>query len=312
MEILLDKALGNLNAYLQTKDLVELRAFRAGQIWLDIKGRGSQCLEAPELTYDYWQNLCRTLSPDRKIGFNPTTRPVLSSRLPEGHRFEAVLGQLTDKEKFSVSIRLKPQKRFHFADFGLPEFLQEKLTLAVEQGQNIFVTGDLESGKTTFLNCLIACCPEYRRIAVIDEAKELEVTHLQAHSYFIKSQDQSLSWEKVVDQISKTNPDLIVAGEMRFDNTLPLIQLLSSDHKVMTTVRAKSCRLALEQIIPQKLALRGHSFEGLADFLKETIEYVVHLTKTQEDNAIKIQVAEIWQPKTGYSWNGQTGEADAA
>lgn len=312
MEILLDRALENLNAYLQTENLLQLSAVRPGQIWLDIKGRDSQCHEVPELTYDYWQNLCRILSPDQETGFNSTTRPVISSRLPDGHRFEAVLGQSTDREQFSVLIRLKPRNYFNFADFGLPEFLQEKLTVAVEQGQNILVSGGSESGKTTFLNCLIACRPEHRRIAVIDETRELEIPHPQAHSYFINSQDKSANWEKVVDQISKTSPDLIVVGEMRIDNTFPLIQLLSTNHKVMTTVHAKSCRSALEKDIPQKLSLRGHSSEGVADFLKETVDYVIHLTKSQEDNAVKMRVVEIWQPQTGYSWNWQTGESNNA
>ena len=154
MEILLDRALGNLNAYLQTENLLELSAVRPGQIWLDIKGQDLQCREAPELTYDYWQNLCRTLSPDQETGFNSTTRPVISSRLPDGHRFDAFFSQALEGENFSVLIRLKPQNRLNFADFGLPEFLQEKLTLSVEQGQNILVSGDSESGKTTFLIAL--------------------------------------------------------------------------------------------------------------------------------------------------------------
>lgn len=308
MSVVLDVLLKPLVEFLKVPDLVELSAVRPKEVWLEIANQGYNEREAPELSYEYWQRLCYILSNyDGRI-FDPKTQPRVSARLPGGHRFEAMVGQTVDESELSVSIRLRRNVQITLSDFGLPEFLQTSLISAMEEGQSIIISGGTSSGKTTFLNRLLQYIPPHKRVLSVEDTRELDIQQKQRVSYVVSRNEArpTIDWHHVIDHLMRSRPDLIIAGELSIANTFPLISLLDTGHRgFMTTVHSNTCRLAIEKTIPKKVALSGHPSHDIADFLKDTVDWVIQINKVEEGTNVKRQVTEVWQPQTGYTWHWQ-------
>lgn len=311
MGIVLEVLLKPLEGFLQTENLVELSVIKPEEVWLEIADRGYECREAPELTYDYWERLCYVLSNSDGRVFDPKIQPRVSTRLPGGHRFEAMVGQTVDDSELSISIRLKRQIQVTLDDFGIPEFLQEKMIASTQEGQSIIISGGTSSGKTTFLNRLIQYIPAHKRILSVEDTRELDIQQPQRVCYVVSRNEKNptIGWHHVIDHLMRSRPDLVIAGELSIANTFPLISLLDTGHKgFMTTVHSNTCHLALEKTIPKKVALSGHPSQDVADFLKDTVDWVIQINKVEQGKSVKRQVTEVWQPQTGYIWHWQEGE----
>lgn len=295
--------------FLVLPNLIELSAVRPEEIALEIVGQGYKFIKAPALTTDYWTKLCYVLGNKDGVVFDPVTQPRISTRLPEGHRFEAMIGKTVDSG-LSVSIRLKRHVNLTFADFGVPIDWQHALTTAVQEGQAILISGGTSSGKTTFLNLLMTLIPDHQRVLTVEDTRELDLHHRNAVSYVVSRNEKSpaLEWSHLIDHLMRSRPDLIIAGELSIANTFALISLLDTGHRgFMTTVHANSCHLALEETIPTKVHLSGRSLTGLSEYLKKTVDWVIQVQKVSKGQAVKRQVTEIWQPQKHFYWHWQQG-----
>jgi type IV secretory pathway ATPase VirB11/archaellum biosynthesis ATPase len=212
--------------------------------------------EVSELSIEYWTNLCYVLGNKKGEVFNPETQPRMSTRLPGGHRFEAMIGKAVDSG-LSVSIRMNRNMPLSLEDFGLPSSIQNELIKAVREGESILVSGGTSSGKTTFLKALIQYIPLEKRV-LTEDTPELEVSHLNKVHYLVNRNENSpvISWPQVIDHLMRSRPDVIIAGELSIANTFALISLLDTGHRgFMTTVHSNSAKLAIEETIPTKVRL---------------------------------------------------------
>src|SRR5437879_10243488 len=148
VDAVLGAKLEPVDAVLKRRGLVELNASRPGEVWLEFAD-GRRVLEkAPALTADYWRKLCHILANNAGVVFDPETQPFVSTRLPGGHRFEAMVSGFCETG-LSVSIRMFRNAGVGLGDFGLSGEWAEKIVAAVTAGNTIFVSGGTSSGKTT-------------------------------------------------------------------------------------------------------------------------------------------------------------------
>ena len=300
-----------LEELLKTPGLVELSAVRAGEVALELTDKGYAFKSLPGLTLDYWTKLCYVLGNKDGVVFDPETQPRISTRLPGGHRFEAMVGKSVDSG-LSVSIRVNRPVSVSLQEFGLPSSLQEELIKAVQEGQSILVSGGTSSGKTTFLKALIAHIPLEKRILTVEDTRELEIPHPNTVQYVVSRNEQSpaIGWPQVIDHLMRSRPDIIIAGELSASNAFALISLLDTGHRgFMSTVHSNSCQLALEETIPNKVRLSGMTVPGISEYLKKTLDWVIQIQKVQrvasrvgfqgsaEGSSYKRQVVEVWQPQ---------------
>jgi len=181
----------------------------------------------------------------------------MSTKLPGGHRFEAMIGKAVDSG-LSVSIRMNRNMPLSLEDFGLPSSIQNELIKAVREGESILVSGGTSSGKTTFLKALIQYIPLEKRVLTVEDTPELEVPHLNKVHYLVNRNEKSpvISWPQVIDHLMRSRPDVIIAGELSIANTFALISLLDTGHRgFMTTVHSNSAKLAIEETMPTKVRL---------------------------------------------------------
>lgn len=293
----LETLLTPLFPLLETKNLVELSVNKPCEVGLEIAGDGYQFQTAKQLDYAYWVLLCHVLANQNGVVFNPQHQPRVSTALPGGHRFEAMVGK--NVEHFlSISIRIKRTISIALEHFGLSGALKERIIHLVQSGANMVISGGTSSGKTTFLNQLIAYIPEHTRILTVEDTRELEVPHLNRKHYIVSRNEANpaIGYSEMIDHLMRSRPDVIIAGEISVSNAFPIVRLFNSGHSgFMCTVHANSPELALSAAIPQNVRLAGLDSVGVCELLYETVDIVLQLHR-QSDG--KRQVTEILFPKT--------------
>lgn len=293
MSLILTSALKPLESYLKKEGLVELSAHRAGEVWLEI-GRQYLSEQAPDLTFNVWRRLMEVLANMSGQAFHLKNQPRVSSALPGGHRFEGMLGHAVEGH-LSISIRLKRKLQLKLEEFGLNSQDQIFLQDACKKGQNIIVSGGTSSGKTTFLNLLASSIPLSKRILSVEDTYELDLPHLHWVKLLVSRNEtgQAVGYPQVIEHILRARPDIVMAGEVSIANAYPVLSLLNTGHKgFLCTIHANNARLALEEAFDSKLRLAGLLLPSTFDYLKKTIDIVVHIEKNLQG---KRQVKEIWK-----------------
>lgn len=282
---------------LETKNLVELSVNKPREVGLEIAGCGYQFQKAEQLDYAYWVLLCHVLANQNGVVFNPQHQPRVSTALPGGHRFEAMVGKNVE-HSLSISIRIKRAISIALEHFGLSGALKERIIHLVQTGANMVISGGTSSGKTTFLNQLIAYIPEHTRILTVEDTRELEVPHLNRKHYIVSRNEANpaIGYSEMIDHLMRSRPDVIVAGEISVSNAFPVVRLFNSGHSgFMCTVHANSPELALSAAIPQNVRLAGLDSVGVCELLYETVDIVLQLHRQSDGQR---QVTEILFPKT--------------
>ncbi len=285
---------------LKTDNLVELSVVRPGQVGLEIAGSGYRFEPAPHLDYNYWYLLCQVLANKSGVNFHTVNQPRISTALPEGHRFEAMMGKNVDQE-ISVSIRLKRQVSLSLEDFGLQGALKDRIIQSIILGANVIVSGGTSSGKTTFLNRLINYIPSETRILTVEDTRELDIPHVNQKNYIVSRNESNpaIDYAAIIDHLLRSRPDMIIAGEVSVANAFPIIRMLNSGHAgFMCTIHANTPDLALTAAIPQNIQLAGGNSLGIAKLLYQTIDIVLQLHRTQTGARV---VTEVLFPKNKES-----------
>src|SRR5262245_54962919 len=104
-------------------------------------------------------------------------QPLLDARLEDGSRVAAMLppcsvtGPVLTIRKFT--------RRFTLADLvqvgTVSPAIATQLARAVQQQQNVLISGGTGTGKTTLLNALAALIPDGDRVVVIEETAEIHL-----------------------------------------------------------------------------------------------------------------------------------------
>ncbi len=276
--------LQNLSPYLTNPKYSEIVATRFGEIGLErTDGSGFEFVTAPEFDRRFWEVLCIAIANDTGQLFN-AENPRVAAKLPGGHRFEAILGSIVESG-ISVAIRLKRLKNLQLSDFGLSNADQLKLRSCLKEETPIIISGGTSSGKTTLLNTLIQYIPLEKRIICVEDTAEVDLPHHNKVRFVLSNQSSNsiITWPYIIDSIVRSRPDIVIAGELSTKNTFEFISLMNTGHGgFITTVHANSPQLAVEEAIPQKIALGGKSSNGVSDFLMKTVGCVIQISRCSD------------------------------
>lgn len=273
-------------SFIRERGLVELNCNAPCEIWLEYADSGYEKLCIPELTISYWDRLCNVLAATSGQIYSADYAPLVSTRLPQGHRFEAVVNRASETG-ISVSIRMKRDINLSFADFGLNEFDIVKIKKAVKDGSNIVISGGTSSGKTSFSNLLIESIPLEKRLFIIEDTRELNAPHSNKLSFVVarneKEEAKILGYDQVIDHAMRSRPDQVLLGEISIKNAHPCLLLLNTGHRgLLTTIHADSPEMVLEEGFAQRIELAGKVVDrsSLRDYLYSAIDLIIQIRKT--------------------------------
>jgi type IV secretion system protein VirB11 len=297
--------LAPLRPYLEREDVTDIYVNRPGELWIEATGGTIERHDAPALDEKSLLRLARQIASSSHQGIN-RSQPLLSARLPGGERIQFVLPPAT-REGPALAIRKFARSGLNIGHYstdssapytktehnradlrrGLRETLSSEgheacLRMGVASRANILISGGTSTGKTTFLNALLAEVENTDRLILIEDAAELHATQPNCVGLLAvrgKLGEADVTANDLVTASLRLRPERIIIGELRGEEAFAFLRAVNSGHPgSMTTIHADSPRGARSQ-----LSLLGQSSGMSADAIRalatETIDLYVQLKR---------------------------------
>lgn len=289
-------------------DVTDVYVNRPHEIWTESTGGAIERIESAELDEETLVRLSRQIAALAHQGIS-REHPLLSATLPDGARVQ-VVGPPATRGGVALAIRKHVAPNLKLADYTRAGAfadarigdtgtatadaaiaaalssgnLERALATAVRARKNILVAGGTSTGKTTFLNALIAEIPAEERLIFIEDTPELQLQHANALGLLAARSELGEARVTANDLVAaslRMRPDRIILGELRGDEALAFLRAVNTGHPgSMTTVHADSPKGAIEQIT--LLALQGGTQLSRADvhhYVRATIDLYVQLSR---------------------------------
>ena len=164
----------------------------------------------------------------------------------------------------------------HYAPAGLRE--------AVRERRNIIVSGGTSTGKTTFLNALLAEIPLSERLVLIEDTEELKVPHRNLVGLIAARgslSESGVTAEDLLVAALRLRPDRIILGELRGAEAFTFLRAVNTGHPgSMTTIHADTPQRALEQLALLVLQTGSRlSRDDVRHYVRESIDVFIQLER---------------------------------
>ncbi len=215
-------------------------------------------------------------------------KPKFEGELPfNGYRVAIAIPPVTAAT--TITIRKHASQIFTLDQYESAGSLTARQKAVIEQWimgrKNILVVGGTASGKTTFINGMIAkiteLTPEHRLI-ILEDTVELQCS---AFSYVQMRSTETVSLQDLVKTTLRHRPDRIIVGEVRGKEAFDLLTAWSTGHPGgIASLHANSALGAfprLEQL--NQIAVQT----PLKALIAEAIDAIIYLEKTPEGRKVK-------------------------
>lgn len=304
----LDSFLAPLTPWLSRADVTDIWINRPGEVWIEVLSGGIEQHEDASLTEDLLRRLARQVAAFGSQGIS-RSQPLLAASLPDGSRVQVVAPPAT-RGGHVVAIRRHVASDLSLADWeeelafeGLaggeasleaePSWcsLAEReaasaLREAVIARRNIIVSGGTSTGKTTFLNALLAEIPRHERLILIEDTEELRLRHNNAVGLIAARgslSEAQVSAEDLLIAALRMRPDRIILGELRGQEAFTFLRAVNTGHPgSMTTIHADTPQRAIEQLA--LLVLQSGSRlarDDVREYVRQSIDVFVQLERRQ-------------------------------
>jgi flagellar protein FlaI len=194
----------------------------------------------------------------RKGGREVTNlNPLMDARLTSGDRVNATLFPISAKGN-TITIRKFSRKPFTITHLMKMKTVETEvlalLWMAIEYEMNIIIAGGTATGKTTFLNALMAFIPPNQRIISVEDTREL---NLPASLHWVpllmresnpEGKGEVTMLDLVVNSL-RMRPDRIIVGEIRRHREAEvLFEAMHTGHSVCATLHANTSQETLIRI----------------------------------------------------------------
>jgi len=226
-------------------------------------------------------------------------QPYVDAVLDDGTRLHAVLPPLVPRT--TLSLRVLARRRHDLAslvDLGaMPPSLADALRALVAARRAVVVTGGTGTGKTTLLGALLGAVAPGERIVVIEDARELVVTHPHVVRLVTRSANVegagAVGLRELVRQALRMRPDRLVVGEFRGAEMVELLVAMNTGHEgSAATLHANSAA-----DVPARFealgALVGLPAPAVTSLVASAVDVVVHLRRAPAGRREVAEVAEL-------------------
>ncbi|MBO6526418.1 MAG: P-type DNA transfer ATPase VirB11 [Erythrobacter sp.] len=316
----LDSFLAPLAPWLARADVTDIYVNRPGEIWVESLGGGIERYEDPALTEQLLARLARQIAAHGSQGISRAA-PLLAASLPDGSRVQIVAPPAT-RGGHVVAIRRHVKAKFSLADWhdsgafadlaqgdtaldrerswhtiGDKE-AQSTLSEAIRARRNIIVSGGTSTGKTTFLNALLAEIPRDERLLTIEDTEELRIEHPNAVGLIAargRLAEADVNAEDLLIAALRMRPDRIILGELRGSEAFTFLRAVNTGHPgSMTTIHADTPQRAIEQLALLVLQTGSRlSRDDVRHYVRESIDVFVQLERRHGQRRVsQVMVAE--------------------
>ena len=291
--------LGALHFLAENRDINEIMINGPDNVFIEKDGRIEK-IETMFSSAAELEDVIRNIAAGVRREINELN-PILDARLEDGSRVNAVHkniaieGPVLTIRKFS---RNKMTMNRLISLGAVTEECSELLKLLVRSGYNIFISGGTSSGKTTFLNALSDFIPEDKRVIVIEDSTELQLTNVdnlvQMECHNANSMGKGLvSMDMLIKTSLRMRPDILIIGEVRGREVADMLQALNTGHCGMSTGHGNSVRGMLRRLEAMHLMAGQLPMDAVRAQIVEALDIMVHLVRTSDGRRRVIEVQEI-------------------
>jgi flagellar protein FlaI len=185
-------------------------------------------------------------------------QPVVDASLPDGSRMNIVFGQDVSRRGTNYTIRKfadEPLSILQLAKWGsLSWEMAAYLSIVIEDGMNLFVSGETASGKTTLINGITTFIQPNAKIVSIEDTAEVKVPHMNWISEVTRKPkpgetDSGVGMFDLLKAALRQRPNEIIIGEIRGEEGLIAFQAMQTGHPVMATFHAASIQKLIQRLV---------------------------------------------------------------
>jgi type IV secretion system protein VirB11 len=254
----------------------ELVINRPGQIGFEAYDGTWTFFEDESLNYDTLFATMNLLAERTGQTFN-MANPILSVKLPGGHRAQFVCGQ-QNARKFTLGVRLANEREFDLTAYVMEDSERQQLIENIQQQKTLLISGGTGTGKTSFMNACLKYVPMSDRLVVLEDVPELRIAHDNVCHFLFANFSRGAEGGRqaaVNDLLNATlrlRPDRIIMGEIRKENAFTFCSAINTGHQgSMATIHANSPSAAIDAVI-NRVMLNGDTSESAMQILRRQLE----------------------------------------
>ena len=198
--------------------------------------------------------------------------PVVDAVLPDGSRINIVYGTDVSKRGSNFTIRKfseVPLSLLQLVSFGALDYdMAAYLSIAIESGMNIFVSGETASGKTTLMNAITVFVDPNAKIVSIEDTPEVQVPHPNWIREVTRAEKPGETGTGVgmfdlLKAALRQRPDEIIIGEIRGEEGLIAFQAMQTGHSCMATFHASTVQKLIQRLTGSPISVPKTYVENL-------------------------------------------------
>lgn len=253
----------------------------------------------------------------RRVGKQITNlEPLMDAYLLSGHRVNATLSPISAKGN-SITIRKFRKDPFTIIDFIDPKIHTLNLEaaalmwLSVQYEMNVLIGGGTASGKTSFLNALLAFSPPNQRLVSIEDTRELLLPSFLHWTPMVTRLANSegkggVSMLDLAMNSLRMRPDRIVLGEVRRQSEAEvLFEAMHTGHSVYATLhsddvtqvknRLTNPPISLNERLLSALHLAVVQYRQRRTGIRRTVEIAEFIPTT---DGVSFNIVYRWDPRS--------------
>jgi pilus assembly protein CpaF len=285
---LLRGTLASLAPLFDDPAVTEIMLNAPGELWVQRDGTSERlpCLVSEAQLQAAVKVLARLSRRDATAG---TREGMIDARF-DGMRVAACLAP-TAVRGHALCIRKHLRRRLSLAELVqagcLTAQAAQLLRSAVVGRCNLIIAGATDSGKTTFMNALLAEVPAHERLVTIEDTPELDVAAPNWVA-FETSEADGITARDLVRLALRMRPDRILVGEVRGAEAFDLMQVANTGHRgSLATLHANDALGALSRL--ETLVLTAGvrwPFEAVQRQIAEAFDLVVFMARHEGWRAV--------------------------
>lgn len=271
-------------------DVVEVMLNCDGKLWVESLGKMTKVG-----TIDVSDAMTILTSVSSALGGQLSEEdPFVEGELPlDGERFEGIAPPVVERPIFAIRkkagrvFRLREYQKSRVLTFQQAEYLRGAMVVR----KNILVVGGTGSGKTTFVNALLAELADFvpeLRMLIIEDTRELQCT-LENRDFLRTTPWTDMA--RIAKAVKRLRPDSITIGEVRDGGpALALLKEWNTGHPGgFGTVHANSAYGGLTRLDQLIQEVSKHPQREL---ISEAVNVVVFLERNKGVRSVK-QIMEV-------------------
>ncbi|NYE57145.1 CpaF family protein [Carboxydothermus ferrireducens] len=240
--------------------------------------------------------------------------PSIDAELPDGSRVLLVIPPQGDKPYGSIRRHTKREAKLEELYPGMRGLKEnaDYLIRAVKGRKNFVVAGSTNAGKTTLMNALLQEVQPKHVVAVLEDTREINLSHLEFVAYFKTREIEGMppiTWQRILKDCLRFTPQRIVLTEVRTPPAAyELIQVLNTGHAgSMTSIHANGAMDALYRLETLIQEHRNLPIEVIRRLIARAVDIAIFLTTVENEigETIGRKIAEIIEVDRELDENGQ-------